>query len=289
MTKRTNSTATSRLRRDVKRFTQRFRTATISFVFLVAMLFGAIGAPLLTPYDPTMPKIPERFQGPSIVHILGTDDLGRDIAARVMYGARVTLAAGFASVLLAAVMGSAIGLTAGYRGGIIDNLLMRAMDVMLSFPAILLAILIVASLGTGLINLVLAIAFSMVPSFARIVRAIVLGIVTQDHILASEALGVSGLQVVRAHLIPNTLPLLLVQATSMMAVATSTGAALNYLGLGVEPPTPDWGLMVSEGQRHVFSAAYIPLIPGVFITLTVLSINFIGDALRDFLDPVLKR
>ncbi len=289
MTKQTNSTATSRLRRDVKRFTQRFRTATISFVFLVAMLFGAIGAPLLTPYDPTMPKIPERFQGPSIVHILGTDDLGRDIAARVMYGARVTLAAGFASVLLAAVMGSAIGLTAGYRGGIIDNLLMRAMDVMLSFPAILLAILIVASLGTGLINLVLAIAFSMVPSFARIVRAIVLGIVTQDHILASEALGVSGLQVVRAHLIPNTLPLLLVQATSMMAVATSTGAALNYLGLGVEPPTPDWGLMVSEGQRHVFSAAYIPLIPGVFITLTVLSINFIGDALRDFLDPVLKR
>ncbi len=289
MTKRTNSTATSRLRRDVKRFTQRFRTATISFVFLVAMLFGAIGAPLLTPYDPTMPKIPERFQGPSIVHILGTDDLGRDIAARVMYGARVTLAAGFASVLLAAVMGSAIGLTAGYRGGIIDNLLMRAMDVMLSFPAILLAILIVASLGTGLINLVLAIAFSMVPSFARIVRAIVLGIVTQDHILASEALGVSGLQVVRAHLIPNTLPLLLVQATSMMAVATSTGAALNDLGLGVEPPTPDWGLMVSEGQRHVFSAAYIPLIPGVFITLTVLSINFIGDALRDFLDPVLKR
>jgi peptide/nickel transport system permease protein len=289
MTRQTDSTATSRLRRDVKRFTRRFRTATISFVFLAAMLFGAIGAPLLTPYNPTMPKIPERFQGPSIGHILGTDDLGRDIAARVMYGARATLAAGFASVLLAVVFGSAIGLTAGYLGGIVDNLLMRAMDVVLSFPAILLAILIVASLGTGLINLVLAIAFSLVPSFARIVRAIVLGIVTQDHILASEALGASGLHVVRAHLIPNTLPLLLVQATATMAVAISTGAALNYLGLGVEPPTPDWGLMVSEGQKHVFSAAYIPLIPGVFITLTVLSVNFIGDALRDFLDPVLKR
>lgn len=289
MTRQTDSTATSRLRRDVKRFTRRFRTATISFVFLAAMLFGAIGAPLLTPYDPTTPKIPERFQGPSIGHILGTDDLGRDIAARVMYGARATLAAGFASVLLAVVVGSAIGLAAGYLGGIVDNLLMRAMDVVLSFPAILLAILIVASLGTGLINLILAIAFSLVPSFARIVRAIVLGIVTQDHILASEALGASAMHVVRTHLIPNTLPLLLVQATATMAVAISTGAALNYLGLGVEPPTPDWGLMVSEGQKHVFSAAYIPLIPGVFITLTVLSVNFIGDALRDFLDPVLKR
>jgi peptide/nickel transport system permease protein len=285
----TNPAATSRLRRDVARFTRRFRMATIGFVFVVLTALAALGAPLLTPYDPTLPKIPERFQGPSIRHVLGTDDLGRDIAARVLYGARATLAAGFASVLLAAIVGAAIGLAAGYLGGVVDNLLMRLMDVLLSFPAILLAILIVASLGTGIVNLVVAIAFSLTPSFARIVRAIVLGIVTQDYVLASEALGAGPLHVVRAHLTPNTLPLLLVQSTATIAVAVSTGAALNYLGLGVEPPTPDWGLMVSEGQKHVFSAAYIPLIPGVFITLTVLSINFIGDALRDFLDPVLKR
>jgi len=285
----TNLAATSALRRDALRFARRFRAATIGLVFVAVMLLAAIGAPLFTPYDPTLPKIPERFQRPSIGHVLGTDDLGRDIAARVMYGARATLAAGFASVLLAALVGSAIGLAAGYLGGVVDNLLMRLMDVLLSFPAILLAILIVASLGTGLVNLVAAIAFSLTPSFARIVRAVVLGIVTQDHVLASEALGASGWHVVRYHLIPNTLPLLLVQATATMAVAISTGAALNYLGLGVEPPTPDWGLMVSEGQKHVFSAAYIPLIPGVFITLTVLSVNFIGDALRDFLDPALKR
>lgn len=263
--------------------------ATIGAVFVAMMAFGAVFAPLLTPYDPTLPRIPERFQRPTVGHILGTDDLGRDIAARILYGGRTTLAAGLASVVVAALLGGAIGVAAGYAGGRVDNLLMRAMDVILSFPAILLSILIVASLGAGMINLVGAIAFSLTPSFARIVRAIVLGIVTQDHIVASRALGASGTHIVRAHIVPNTLPLLLVQATATIAVAISTGAALNYLGLGVEPPTPDWGLMVSEGQKHVFSAAYIPLIPGVFITLTVLSVNFIGDALRDFLDPIFKR
>jgi peptide/nickel transport system permease protein len=263
--------------------------ATIGAVFVAMMAFGAVFAPLLTPYDPTLPRIPERFQRPTAGHILGTDDLGRDIAARILYGGRTTLAAGLASVVVAALLGGAIGVVAGYAGGRVDNLLMRAMDVILSFPAILLSILIVASLGAGMINLVGAIAFSLTPSFARIVRSIVLGIVTQDHIVASRALGASGTHIVRAHIVPNTLPLLLVQATATIAVAISTGAALNYLGLGVEPPTPDWGLMVSEGQKHVFSAAYIPLIPGVFITLTVLSVNFIGDALRDFLDPIFKR
>lgn len=289
MTLTSTPIATNGARRFVRRFVRRFRVATFGIAFVATTMLAAIAAPLLTPYVPTLPKIAERFQTPSLGHVLGTDDLGRDIAARVMYGGRTTLAAGFASVLLAATIGALIGLAAGYLGGFVDNLLMRVMDVLLSFPAILLAILIVASLGAGMVNLIIAIAFSLTPSFARIVRAIVLGIVTQDHILASEALGASRLHVVRAHLIPNTLPLLLVQATATMAVAISTGAALNYLGLGVEPPTPDWGLMVSEGQKHVFSAPYIPLIPGAFITLTVLSVNFVGDALRDFLDPVLKR
>lgn len=163
------------------------------------------------------------------------------------------------------------------------------MDVMLSFPAILLAILIVASLRPGMTNLIVAISFSLIPSFARLVRSIVLGLTHLDHVSASRALGASDRHIVMKHIVPNTIPLVLVQATATLAVAISTGAALNYLGLGVEPPQPDWGLMVSEGQKHVFSAAYIPLIPGVFITLVVLSVNFIGDALRDYLDPVLKR
>jgi len=282
------STLLSRAARHARRFTRRFRAATIGIAFVAFIALGTISAPLLTPYNPTLPRIRERFQPPNARYVLGTDDLGRDIATRVLYGGRTTLAAGFLSVVVAMLAGSAIGIAAAYRGGWLDNLLMRAMDVMLSFPAILLAILIVASLRPGMLNLVVAIAFSLVPSFARLVRSVVLGLVVQEHVTASRALGASDWHIVMRHIVPNTAPLVLVQATAMLAVAVSTGAALNYLGLGVEPPQPDWGLMVSEGQKHVFSAAYIPLIPGVFITLTVLSVNFVGDALRDYLDPVLR-
>ncbi len=278
----------SKALRHMLRFSRRFKAATFGLAFVVLMALAAVGAPLLTRYNPTLPRIPERFQTPNAQYGLGTDDLGRDIATRILYGARPTLAAGIASVLMAMLIGSTIGILAAYRGGVLDNILMRLMDVMLSFPAILLAILIVASLRPGLFNLVVAIAFSLIPSFARLVRSVVLGVMQQEHITASRALGAGGVHIIVKHIVPNTVPLILVQATAMLAVAISTGAALNYLGLGVEPPQPDWGLMVAEGQKHVFNAAYIPLIPGLFITLTVLSVNFLGDALRDYLDPVLK-
>lgn len=244
---------------------------------------------MISPHSPTRPNLPVRFQPPNAQYILGTDDLGRDIATRILYGGRNTLSAAFLSVLVAMLIGSLIGVVSAYRGGWVDNLMMRGMDVMMSFPAILLAILIVASLRPGMFNLVVAIAFSLIPSFARLVRSIVLGLTHLDHVAASRALGAGDVHIVLKHILPNTVPLVLVQATATLAVAISTAAALNYLGLGVEPPQPDWGLMVSEGQKHVFSAAYIPIIPGIFITLTALSVNFIGDALRDYLDPVLKR
>ncbi len=244
---------------------------------------------MISPHSPTRPNLPDRFQPPNAQYILGTDDLGRDIATRILYGGRNTLSAAFLSVLVAMLIGSLIGVVSAYRGGWVDNLMMRGMDVMMSFPAILLAILIVASLRPGMFNLVVAIAFSLIPSFARLVRSIVLGLTHLDHVAASRALGAGDVHIVIKHILPNTVPLVLVQATATLAVAISTAAALNYLGLGVEPPQPDWGLMVSEGQKHVFSAAYIPIIPGIFITLTALSVNFIGDALRDYLDPVLKR
>ena len=275
--------------RQLAKFARRFKTATVGLVFILLMALGAIFAPVISPYSPTVPRIKERFQTPSAQYILGTDDLGRDIATRILYGARSTLAAGIISVLVAMAIGSAIGLVAGYVGGFVENILMRLMDIMLSFPAILLAILIVASLRPGLLNLVVAISFSMIPTFARLMRSIVLGLVHQEHVTASRALGGSGWHIVRKHIVPNTAQLIMVQATASLAAAISMSAALNYLGLGVEPPQPDWGLMVSEGQKHVFSAAYIPLIPGIFITITVISANFIGDALRDFLDPVLNR
>jgi len=275
--------------RFIKRFARRFRVATLGAIFLVLMACGAIAAPLITPSSPTVPRIKERFHRPNPQNVLGTDDLGRDILTRILYGGRSTLASGVLSVVVAMLIGSAIGLLAGYMGGWIDNALMRLMDIMLSFPAVLLAILIVASLRPGLFNLVVAIAFSMVPSFARLVRSVVLGLIHQEHVTASRALGSSGLHIITRHLVPNTIPLIFVQATASLALAISTGAALNYLGLGVEPPLPDWGLMVSEGQKHVFTAAYIPFIPGLFITLTVLSANFIGDAVRDYFDPVLRK
>lgn len=271
------------------RFMRRFKAAAAGLVFLVTISLGALFAPVLTPHHPTLPRISERFKPPGGEYLFGTDDLGRDIATRILYGARNTLTASALSVLLAALFGSAVGVVAAYRGGWLDNLFMRAMDVMLSFPAILLAILIVASLRPGLMNLVIAIAFSLIPSFARVVRSVVLGLKHQDHIMASQALGANHQHVVFRHIIPNAMPMILIQATASLAIAISTAAALNYLGLGVEPPQPDWGLMVAEGQKHVFGAAYIPLIPGLFITATVLSVNFIGDALRDYLDPVLKR
>ncbi|BCX03074.1 MAG: peptide ABC transporter permease [Candidatus Roseilinea sp.] len=270
------------------RFARRFKAAAVGLIFLVTISLGALFAPTLTPHHPTLPRIAERFKPPGREYLLGTDDLGRDIATRILYGARNTLTAGVLSVLLATLIGSAVGVVAAYRGGWLDNLFMRAMDVMLSFPAILLAILIVASLRPGMANLVAAIAFSLIPTFARVVRSVVLGLKHQDHITASQALGASHSHVVFRHIVPNTLPMILIQATASLAIAISTAAALNYLGLGVEPPQPDWGLMVAEGQKHVFSAAYIPLIPGLFITAAVLSVNFIGDALRDSLDPMLK-
>jgi peptide/nickel transport system permease protein len=280
---------TVRTLHPVLRFVRRFKLATFSLIFLLLMVFGAVFAPALTTFDPGAPRIRERFQQPNATYVLGTDDLGRDIFTRILYGARPTLSAGFISVLIATLIGALIGILAGYFGGWLDTLLMRVMDIMLSFPAILLAILIVASLRPGLFNLVVAISFSLIPSGARLVRSVVLGIRTQEHITASHALGAGSAHIIRRHIVPNTLPLVLVHATATLAAAISFAAALNYLGLGVEPPQPDWGLMVSEGQKHVFSAAHIPLIPGLFITLTVLAVNFIGDALRDDLDPVLRR
>jgi len=281
--------ALSRATRRALRFARRFKAAAAGLVFLICIALGAIFAPLLSPHHPTQPNIPERFKPPGGQYVLGTDDLGRDIATRILYGARNTLAAGALSVALASLIGSAIGIAAAYRGGWLDNLLMRLMDVALSFPAILLAILVVASLRPGMANLVIAITFSLVPTFARLVRSVVMGLMHLEHVAASRALGAGDWHIIVRHIVPNTAPLILIQATAALAVAISTAAALNYLGLGVEPPQPDWGLMVAEGQKHVFSAPYIPLIPGVFITIAVLSVNFIGDAVRDYLDPLLKR
>lgn len=270
------------------RLARRHELAVASAIFLALVIGGAIFADVLTPYSPTTPDIRSRLQGPSPAHLLGTDEFGRDLLTRLLFGARPILIAGVCSVGLGTAIGIAIGMAAAYWQGLLDDLLMRLMDVMLSFPAILLSILIVASLGPGLANLTLAITFSLIPFFARLVRSIVLTLVRQDYVLAARCLGASDRHIIARHLFPNMLPPILVQATAMLAVAFSYSSALNFLGLGIEPPTPDWGLMVSEGQRLVFDAPHVPFFPGLAITLTVLSVNFIGDGLRDHLDPTLR-
>jgi ABC-type dipeptide/oligopeptide/nickel transport system permease subunit len=270
------------------RFARKNELALAGGIFLALVILGAILAPLLTPYSPVDPTLRDRLLGPTLAHPFGTDEFGRDQLARVLFGARSILISGLASVAIGMALGVAIGTISAYRRDWVDNALMRLMDVMLSFPAILLAILIVASLGAGQVNSIIAISFSLVPVFSRLVRSVVLSLVHHDYVSAANSLGGSDWWIVRRHLMPNMLPPIIVQASAMLAVAISYASALNFIGLGVKPPTPDWGLMVSEGQRLIFDAPYVPFFPGLAITLTVLSANLIGDGLRDYLDPTLK-
>ncbi len=274
--------------RGIAPFFRRHELAAVGALFFGLVVLAAIFAPWLTPYDPVAVNIPNRLQTPSAEHWFGTDEFGRDIFTRVLFGARPVLVTGFLSVASALVVGTVIGAISGYRGGWLDEVLMRVMDIMLSFPAILLAILIVAALGVGLVNTIIAIAFSMIPTFARLARSIVLSLVHEQFVLAAHAVGSSEWWIMTRHILPNMSPPLIVQATAMLAIAVSYSAALSFLGLGVEPPTPDWGKMVSEGQRLVFDAIHIPFFPGLAITLTILSVNYLGDGLRDALDPRLK-
>ena len=285
------SGSTARARRRPNWFATLFRNNQLvaaGALILVIMVALSLLAPWLAPHDPTAVNIPDRLQPPSLAYPFGTDEFGRDLLSRVIYGGRPVLASSLISVLVAMAIGVAIGTLAGYAGGRTDNLLMRLIDIMLSFPAILLAILIVAALGTGLGNAIVAITFSLIPSFARLARALTLSLSQDQYVLAARSVGSSDARIVLRHLLPNMAPPIIVQATALLAIAIAYASALGFLGLGVEPPTPDWGLMVSEGQRLIFDAIWVPLFPGLAITVTVLSVNFLGDGLRDRLDPAMR-
>jgi peptide/nickel transport system permease protein len=273
---------------SLRLFWKKYDLAIVGAIFFAIILLATFFAPLLTPYNPTLNDIKVRLQGPSLAHPFGTDQFGRDVLARVVYGGRPILLVSFISVAIALLIGIFIGMSAAYWGGALDNIFMRFMDVMLSFPSVLLAILIVAALGPGLLNVLIAITFSMVPVFARLVRSVVVTLVNEEYVNAAKALGAEHARVILRHIFPNMIPAMIVQASALLAVAIGTATALNFLGLGVEPPTPDWGLMVSDGQKLIFDAPHVPLFPGLVITLTVLSVNYIGDGLRDRLDPRLR-
>ncbi|MCY4073473.1 MAG: ABC transporter permease [Chloroflexi bacterium] len=267
---------------------RRYDIALLGSAVFIAILLITILASAVAPYDPMARDIKNRFATPSAENAFGTDQLGRDVLSRVIYGGRPILSASFTAVISALAAGTIIGVAGGYLGGWLDTALMRLMDVMLSFPSILLAILIVATLGLGLLNVTVAIGFSMVPVFARLVRSIVITLVYEEYVIAARSLGASDPHIIWKHILPNMMPPIIVQASAMLAVAIGTASALNFIGLGVEPGTPDWGMMVAEGQRLIFDAPHVPLFPGLIITITVLSVNYMGDGLRDHLDPKLR-
>jgi peptide/nickel transport system permease protein len=261
-----------------------FGTAVMA-VFVVMAVF----APLVAPYDPLDQNLPEKFDGPSLAHPFGQDELGRDILSRVIYGARISLTAGLAAVALATVVGTIVGLTAGYLGRWPDSLLMRLMDVLLAFPSILLAIVIVSVLGPSLPNAMLAIGIVFIPQIARVVRSAVISVRERDYIEAERALGAGNVQIVFSGVLPNSMAPLIVQSTLTLATAILDVAALSFLGLGARAPTPEWGAMLTDAFRSGFGVfvegQHAIIFPGIAIALAVLSVNFIGDGLRDALDP----
>ena len=283
------------LQNALRRFV-RHRSAQVGFVILGFMIFIALFAPLLAPYDPTQvlsgvkPRVAPCIHafGCDVnqpEHIFGVDGNRRDLLSRVIYGSRLSLEIGVSTVSFAIVVGTILGAISGYAGGWTDNTIMRLMDVLLAFPSLLLSIAIVAVLGPGLVNALLAIAFVSIPVYARIVRASVLQVKEQDFVSASRALGASPVGIMTAHVLPNAITPIIVQGTLGIASASLDAAALSFLGLGAAPPTPEWGLMLGEERNSLFNAPHLVFIPGIAIMLTVLAFNLLGDGLRDALDP----
>jgi peptide/nickel transport system permease protein len=266
----------------------RDKLALVGLVIMGTFLLTAILAPVLAPYDPIEQSLVDRREPPSSQNLLGLDDLGRDILSRVIFGARKSLQVGVLSVTMAIVVGTWIGATSGYLGGWVDSLVMRIMDIMLAFPALLLAIAIVTILGPGLLNMLYAIGIVSIPVYARIARASVLSVKMQDYVLAARSLGASPVRILARHVMPNCLTPLIVQGTLGIGTAILDAAGLSFLGLGAQPPTPEWGAMLGQGRYAMFTAPHIVLFPGLAIVLTVLGFNLLGDGLRDALDPRLR-
>ena len=261
------------------------RVALASSFCLILILLAVLFAPQITPYDPLQRNTPERNQPPSWLHPFGTDRIGRDIMSRVLYGGRLSLQVGFFSVALAAVFGVPLGLIAGYVGGWIDNVIMRVMDVILTFPSLILAIWLVSLLGASINNVIFAIALFSIPGYARLIRGIVLSIREMEYVMAARSMGAGSLRIMFFHILPGVLGPLIVVTTLGVSGAIVFGASLSFLGLGVPPPTPEWGAMLTDGRSYLRTQWWVAVFPGMTITLVVLVLNIIGDALRDALDP----
>lgn len=274
--------------REVLSRLARNKAAMLGLFILLVLVFCAIFAPVVAPYDFAKQDYLNTFAKPSLAHPFGTDNLGRDIFSRVIYGTRISLTVGLCSVCLAAAIGVVLGSIAGFYGGVFDNLLMRLMDILLAVPSLLLAISIAATLGNGLQNLILAIGLGASPGYARIVRASILSLKDQEYIEAARSVGASNARIILTHILPNCLAPIIVQMTLGVATAILSTASLSFIGLGIAPPTPEWGSMLSTGRQFLRDAWWVVTFPGVAIMLSIFALNLFGDGLRDALDPKLK-
>jgi len=275
------------IRRAIRRATSN-PTTTAGAIMTLAIVAAALLAPLLAPYDPTEQDIMARLQGPSAEFLLGTDQFGRDILSRLMWGARISLTVSLGAIAVAIVIGGVIGMVSGYIGGSFDLVVMQAMDVLLSFPSLILGLIVVALLGPDLVNLVIAISLTAIAPFARIARAPTLVLKERAFVEAGHALGYSHSRIIFRHILPNILSELLVMGSLWMATAVRTEASLSFIGLGVKPPTPTWGGMTRDGFENILDAPWLAIFPGVAILLLVLGLNMVGDGLRDATDPKLR-
>lgn len=273
---------------------QRYVKIIVGGAILLVLVVSGVAAPLLAPYDPQEQRLANRLQPPSLVtergrYILGTDNLGRDLLSRIIYGSRISLLVGAATVVLAGLFGCTVGAIAGYFGEMVDEVINKTTEIFLAFPFLLLAIAIMAFLGQGVFNLILALVLSRWVQYCRVVRGEVLSLREREFVQAARALGGKDLYIIARHVLPNTLPSVMVIATFAMAIVIIAEASLSFLGLGVPPSVPTWGSMLSEGRSYMYRAPWLTIFPGMAIFITVLGINLLGDGLRDILDPKLSR
>ncbi len=263
----------------------RNRIAVMSLIAVIVIIIACIFASSLTSEDPIGRNASARLLAPSLEYLMGTDSLGRDIFTRILYGGQVSLQVGFLSIILSAIVGTPLGLIAGYFGGRIDNIIMRVIDVILAFPSLILIIWLVGLLGSNMYNVIFSIALFTLPVYSRLTRGQALSLAENDYVLAAQTMGAGPIRIMFNHILPNLLGSLIVVTTLSVSGAIITGASLSFLGLGVRPPTPEWGAMLSDGRGYLRNAWWISFFPGMTITFLVLALNIIGDAVRDAFDP----
>ena len=266
----------------------RNKSAMIGFIILLIIVVLCLLAPVIAPNGFNDQNLLEKFQPPSLRHLCGTDNLGRDIFTRILYGGRISLWIGFASTVFSAIVGIIIGLFAGFYGGKADNIAMRILDIIMSIPSILLAITIAAALGTGVNSAIIAIGIASIPIYARLTRAPIIQVKNEEYIEAARAINAGKLRIMLRHLLPNILSPLIVQTTVNVAMSILLAAGLSFLGMGVQPPNPEWGAIITSSRVYIIDHSYMVTMPGIAISLTVIGLNLFGDGLRDCLDPRLK-